>query len=52
MMQAQGFDNALAIMADNLLRSMFIAEEEWMLAGNASGLQAPRPLRQCHRGGS
>ncbi|MGA3212415.1 MAG: hypothetical protein ABSD20_14000 [Terriglobales bacterium] len=41
MMQAQGFDNALAIMADNLLRSMFIAEEEWMLAGNASGLQTP-----------
>ena len=40
-MQAQGFDNALAITADNLLRSMFIAEEEWMLVGNASGLQQP-----------
>jgi hypothetical protein len=40
-MQAQGFDNALAIEADNLLRSMFIAEEEWLLVGNASGLAQP-----------
>jgi hypothetical protein len=40
-MQAQGFDNALAILADNLLRSMFIAEEEWMLVGNATGLSTP-----------
>jgi hypothetical protein len=40
-MQAEGFDNALAIMADNLLRSLFIAEEEWMLVGNATGLQQP-----------
>jgi hypothetical protein len=40
-MQAQGFDNALAITADNLLRSMFIAEEEWMLVGNATGLPQP-----------
>ena len=40
-MQAQGFDNALAIQADNLLRSMFIAEEEWMLVGNATGLPQP-----------
>jgi hypothetical protein len=40
-MQAQGFDNALAIEADNLLRSMFICEEEWMLVGNATGLPQP-----------
>ena len=40
-MQAQGFDNALAITADNLLRSMFICEEEWMLVGNATGLPQP-----------
>jgi hypothetical protein len=39
---AQGFDNALAIQADNLLRAMFIMEEEWMLAGNGpSGLPQP-----------
>jgi hypothetical protein len=41
-MQAQGFDNALAIEADNLLRSMFIMEEEWLLVGNGpSGLPQP-----------
>ena len=43
-MQAQGFDNALAIEADNLLRSMFIMEEEWLLVGNGpSGLPLSRP---------
>jgi hypothetical protein len=53
MMQAQGFDNALAIMADNLLRSMFIAEEEWILAGNATGLQTPgAPTGTVSAGGS
>ena len=52
-MQAQGFDNALAICADNLLRSMFIAEEEWMLCGNASGLTAPSaPTGTAGTGGS
>jgi hypothetical protein len=40
-LQAGGFDNALAIGADSLLRSMFITEEEWMLVGNASGLPQP-----------
>jgi len=35
-MAAEGFDNALAIMGDNLLRAMMIAEEEIILTGNGS----------------
>jgi hypothetical protein len=52
-MEAQGFDNALAIEGDNLLRSMFISEEEWLFAGNATGLSQPAaPVGVASAGGA
>lgn len=52
---AEGFDNALAIMADNLLRATMIAEEEVVLTGNNSlalGTPATPQLTAAASGGS